>query len=204
MRPVSWASVRSWASRTQRRTSSATWSLRLRAVCSRPAGSPTISLRRLSTFMWMSSRAVENAKVPASISAETCRRPWWIASRSASRDDALPGQHGAVGDRALDILLRQAPVEADRGVDGLHEGARARTRTGRPTWCCRLFCVFVGHGLRFPCSMVSSTMPLPQASRRGRSKRAWPSTRQETRQAGIRFARVGAHTRRQRGDRGTT
>src|SRR3546814_6734834 len=37
------------------RKSTATWSLRERAVCSRPAGSPTSSLSRASTFMWMRS-----------------------------------------------------------------------------------------------------------------------------------------------------
>jgi hypothetical protein len=44
--------------RTQRRKSVATWSLRDRAVCSRPAGSPISSRRRLSTCMWMSSSSI--------------------------------------------------------------------------------------------------------------------------------------------------
>jgi hypothetical protein len=57
---------------------------RLRAVCSRPAGSPTISFRRDSTFMWMSSSAVEKAKVAASISDKTVSRPSRMASASLS------------------------------------------------------------------------------------------------------------------------
>ena len=52
---------RSLASRTQRRKSIATWSLRERAVCSRPAAGADQSRRAApSTFMWMSSSAREN------------------------------------------------------------------------------------------------------------------------------------------------
>ena len=50
-----------------------------------------------------------------------------MASPVALGDDALLGQHGAVGDRALDVLCGEALVEADGGVDGFHE----RTRRGR-------------------------------------------------------------------------
>jgi hypothetical protein len=41
---------------------SATWSLRERAVCSRPAAGPITSFSRDSTFMWMSSSAREKVK----------------------------------------------------------------------------------------------------------------------------------------------
>ena len=60
----SWPSISSIASRTQSRKSVATWSLRERAVCSRPAASPISSVSRASTFMWMSSSARENVKLP--------------------------------------------------------------------------------------------------------------------------------------------
>ena len=65
------------------RKSSATWSLRDRAVCSRPAGAPIISLRRASTVIWMSSSAVEKVKLPASISCKTCTRPASMAVASS-------------------------------------------------------------------------------------------------------------------------
>ena len=48
---------------TQSRKSMATWSLRERAVCSRPAAGPISSASRASTFMWMSSSRVENSNV---------------------------------------------------------------------------------------------------------------------------------------------
>ncbi len=50
------------------------------------------------------------------------------------RDDALLRQHGAVGERALDVLGGEALVEADGGVDGFHERARRSTRIVHPTW----------------------------------------------------------------------
>jgi hypothetical protein len=40
-----------------------------------PAGAPTISFSRASTFMWMSSSAVENGTSPASISDNTVSSP---------------------------------------------------------------------------------------------------------------------------------
>ncbi len=52
-------------SRTHSRKSVATWSLRDRAVCSRPAGSPISAFSRDSTFMWMSSSAALNWNVAA-------------------------------------------------------------------------------------------------------------------------------------------
>jgi hypothetical protein len=47
--------LRSSASRTQRRKSVTTWSLRERAVCSRPASLADQAGQPASTFMWMSS-----------------------------------------------------------------------------------------------------------------------------------------------------
>ena len=61
------------------------------AVVALPGGSGTleelleaISLKRLSTFMWMSSSARENENVPASISPLTWARPFAIAWASAA------------------------------------------------------------------------------------------------------------------------
>ena len=62
-------------SRTHSFMSVATWSLRERAVCRRPADGPTISVSRLSTDMWMSSSSRRNTKVPDSISDWTALSP---------------------------------------------------------------------------------------------------------------------------------
>ena len=72
------------ASRTHNLKSVATWSLRERAVCSRPAAGPISSVRRASILRWMSSRAREKAKVPASISRRIVSRPITIFSASSA------------------------------------------------------------------------------------------------------------------------
>ena len=74
-KPASAASSASMASRTHSRKSVATWSLRERAVCSRPAAGPISSASRPSTFMWMSSSARLKANLPASISDRIVSRP---------------------------------------------------------------------------------------------------------------------------------
>jgi hypothetical protein len=61
----------------------ATWSLRDRAVCSRPPTGPAISVSRRSTAMWMSSSDSRNSKSPASSSASTRSSAASSASRSA-------------------------------------------------------------------------------------------------------------------------
>ena len=63
------------SSRTHSRKSVATWSLRERAVCSRPAAGPISSASRLSTFIWMSSSARLNLNLPPSISDRIVSRP---------------------------------------------------------------------------------------------------------------------------------
>src|SRR4051794_36384375 len=60
----------------------ATWSLRERAVCSRPPTGPTISVSRRSTAMWMSSSSSRNRNSPASSSSATRSSPPSSASRS--------------------------------------------------------------------------------------------------------------------------
>ncbi len=59
-------------------------------------------------------------------------------------DDALPGEHGDVGEGAGDVLGGELPVEVDRGVDLLHDFGRAvgesaaphrvAHQNGRPGW----------------------------------------------------------------------
>ena len=78
------ASTTSHCPRTHSRKSTATWSLRDRAVCSRPAGAPINSRSRLSTFMWMSSSSRENGNPPASISDKTVSSPSRMAAASVS------------------------------------------------------------------------------------------------------------------------
>ena len=72
------------ASRTHRRKSVATWSFRLRAVCSRLPASPMRSVSRASMFMWMSSSATSKAKRPVSISCAITSRPAPIAASSSA------------------------------------------------------------------------------------------------------------------------
>ena len=80
-------------SRTQSRKSVATWSLRERAVCSRPAASPISSASRASTFMWMSSSARENVKLPCAISDRDRVQARDDLLRILGRNDALIGEH---------------------------------------------------------------------------------------------------------------
>ena len=62
----------------------ATWSLRERAVCSLPPTGPTISVRRRSIAMWMSSSGRRNGNSPPSSSSATRSSPPSSSSRSAS------------------------------------------------------------------------------------------------------------------------
>src|SRR3954469_22426635 len=73
--------ARSW---TNRATSVATWSLRERAVCSRPPTGPAISVRRRSIAMWMSSSSAANGKLPSLSSRSAASSPSSSAARSAS------------------------------------------------------------------------------------------------------------------------
>ena len=120
------------ASRTQRRKSVATWSLRLRAVCRRRPASPMRSASRASMFMWMSSSASSNGKVPASISAAMAVEAGVDGGRVGGGDDADMGQHGGVGTRAGDVLPPEALVEADGGVDAPHDVGRRGGEAAAP------------------------------------------------------------------------
>ncbi len=78
------ASRWSSASRSHSRKSVATWSLRDRAVCSRPAASPISAASLASTFMCTSSSARSKASSPASASRRTISNPCRIARPSSS------------------------------------------------------------------------------------------------------------------------
>ena len=66
----------------------ATWSLRERAVWSRPAAAPIFSCSRRSMFMWMSSSSGRHGKLPDSISSRISPSPATMAS--ASSDAMIP------------------------------------------------------------------------------------------------------------------
>src|SRR5690606_608759 len=72
------------SSRSHRRMSVATWSLRLRPVCSFLPVMPMRSVRRASMFMCTSSRSTRQSNWPASISAWMSLSPAMIASRSSA------------------------------------------------------------------------------------------------------------------------
>ena len=132
MSSVSCSSVRSWASRTQRRRSSGHLVVAAaRRVQARRRIADDLP-SRLSTFMWMSSSAVENVKAPDSISPSTCCRPAWIASRSSSVMMPCCASMALWAIEPWMSCARQAPVETDGGVDGLHERAGGRREPPAP------------------------------------------------------------------------
>ena len=112
--------IASIASRSHRRTSVATWSLRERAVCSRLPASPTSSVRRRSMLRCTSSRSSDHCELPGADLVADLRQPRSMAVRSARRSRRRR-QHARVRQRALDVVRRQALVEADRGGVALHE-----------------------------------------------------------------------------------
>ena len=69
---------------TYRRVSTATWSFRDRAVCSRLPASPMRWVSMASMFIWMSSLSMENSTLPSSMSARMAFRPSMIFSASCS------------------------------------------------------------------------------------------------------------------------
>jgi hypothetical protein len=76
--------MRSIASRSHRRMSVATWSLRLRPVCRRLPASPTSAVRRFSMFRCTSSSSRFQANSPRSISPAICAMPRSISTRSCA------------------------------------------------------------------------------------------------------------------------
>ena len=133
------------ASRTQQRKSSRDLVVaRARGV--QPPGRLADQLpSRLSTFMWMSSSARENGKVPAAISSSIGRSPRG-SSRRRPGDDALGRQHRGVRAGARDVL-RARPVEADGDVDRLHQLGRLAEK--RPPHILLAFLSVTGTAFRF-------------------------------------------------------
>ena len=119
-------------SRRYRRRSSATWSLRLRAVWSRPPASPIFSIRRHSMCMWMSSSAASQRRAPRAISSRISSSPWTILPASAL--DTMPHlpRHLGVGDATLDVIGGQPLVEMDGGGERLHLLVRCRAKAPPP------------------------------------------------------------------------
>ena len=115
-------------SRTQSRKSVATWSLRLRPVCSRLPASPTRSTRRASMFMWMSSSSATKGNRPASISAAIPSSPPRIAVSSTS--SITPARASMAAWARLPLMswrhiLRSKPMEALMSCM-ITEGPRAK------------------------------------------------------------------------------
>jgi hypothetical protein len=105
----------SMASRSHRRMSVATWSLRLRPVCRRLPASPTRAVRRFFD--------VEVDVLVVEVPVELAARDFAADLRHAAfdvgeiglADDALAGQHPGVGQRTADILGSHAVVEEHAG-----------------------------------------------------------------------------------------
>ena len=111
---------RLWA-RTSIATSVATWSLRERAVWSFPPTGPTISVRRRSIAMWMSSSfSVTTKRVRVDLRAHRVE-PALDRLEVVVADDPAARQHARVGARLLEVVRRQPVVEADRRVERLEE-----------------------------------------------------------------------------------
>ena len=134
------------ASRVYMARSVATWSLRERAVCSRPPTGPAISVSRRSIAMWMSSSSGAKGKRS---SAELCFDGVQAGEQRVAillGDDPLRGEHPRVRTRLGYVLGPEAAVEADRGVQALevrvlglveagHLGESMGSRLAPPTRC---------------------------------------------------------------------
>ena len=110
-------------------TSVATWSLRLRPVCSRRPGSPTSSVSRRSTAVWMSSSEGRTMNVPSRNSASTRASPSAIWRPSSSESTPLEHEHPGVRARSRDVLRPHARVHRKRRVQPVK---RLRRSAGEP------------------------------------------------------------------------
>ncbi len=82
-RSFAWSTVRSILSARYMRMSSATWSLRLRAVCSFLPAVPMRAVSVASTKVWMSSQVMSISSAPDSMSERMPRRPSTICTDSS-------------------------------------------------------------------------------------------------------------------------
>ncbi len=106
---------------TYMRKSVATWSLRERAVCRRPAAGPIFSARRASTFMCTSSRSSRSTNSPRAILLEDLGEPAHDGVGVLLRDDPLAAEHARVRDRRGDVIGQEAHVDVDGGGVGLDQ-----------------------------------------------------------------------------------
>ena len=107
-----------------------TWSLRERAVCSRPPTGPASSVRRRSIAMWMSSSSAAKGKRPSRSSSSTASSPAEQRVAILRGDDLRARQHPRVRARLRDVLRPQPPVEVDRGVQALEVGVLGFAEAG--------------------------------------------------------------------------
>jgi hypothetical protein len=103
----------------------ATWSLRLRAVCSLAPAGPASSVTRRSTAVWMSSSEATYSKRPSASSACTWSSAASTASRSSSRSSPAPRQPAHVGTRPGDVVGPHPLVV--READGVRHQRLVRT-----------------------------------------------------------------------------
>ena len=123
------------ASRTYSRKSSATWSLRERAVCSRPAAGPISSASRLSTFMWMSSSFSRELELAALDLAADLLEALQDLARVGLGDDALraPASRRAPSSRRYPAA--PWPCRSRSRRLSRPSARRVTLRSGHPTSC---------------------------------------------------------------------
>src|ERR687897_1132425 len=118
------------ASRAKRWRSSATWSLRLRPVCSLSATFPILSLSRRSTAVCTSSSSSVHENTPASTSATTASRP-----RTSSADSSgvtIPRSPG-IAACAMEPRTSYGASRTSKGMDALRRSkASAGDAENRP------------------------------------------------------------------------
>src|SRR5262249_50161269 len=124
--------------RRNRRRSSATWSLRLRPVCSFAPAAPASSVTRRSTAVWMSSSVGANMNVPSPSSSATVSSAVVTASASSSvskptrASSATWAREPAMSSAARRRSNARLPVNASRSSAGLsakrpcHNGRASR------------------------------------------------------------------------------
>jgi hypothetical protein len=122
-------SASSQARRTQSRKSSATWSFRERAVCSRPADH--LGEARLDVHVDVLERARELEPAGLDLVPDS-PEALHDGLRVSPGDDILRRQHLGMRDRSPDVLGVEPAVEVDRGVDLLHDGGHAAGEAAAP------------------------------------------------------------------------
>ena len=110
---------------TKRRSAVATWSLRLRPVCSFAPASPASSVTRRSMAVWMSSSVGAKTNSPARQLALDGVERAEHGVDLVGAEQADPTEHAHVGARAREVVGREAPVEVQA------RGEREQ-RLGRP------------------------------------------------------------------------